>query len=76
MNLKEKKTQTPAALVVSLFGSLRAVGDVLGLRHTSPRLWLRRGFVPSVHHRKLLLSARERGIALTEHDLIWGRRVD
>lgn len=70
---------TPAEVVLKEFGSLRSVANELGCSHTNVRLWLRErnngdvGLVPATHHRKLLKAAHERGLRLSESDLIWGR---
>lgn len=78
-NNERMQILTPAQVVVQEFGSLRAVATAAGIEHTTVRLWLRErsngdtGLVPSSHHRKLLGAARERGLRLTETDLIWGR---
>lgn len=75
----KRKKKSPAQVVVDEFGSIREVGRVLGLQHTSPRLWLQPkpagsgGLIPSNHHVPLLVEAKRRGLTLTEHDLIHGR---
>ena len=75
----KKSKLSPAQVVVQEFGSLREVGRVLGLVHTSPRLWLQPkpvgsgGLIPSTHHLPLLAEAKKRGLKLTEVDLIHGR---
>lgn len=71
--------QTPASVVIEAFGGARAVGRALAIQHTSVLLWDKPrpggsgGLVPSSHHVPLLRLARERGLDLTENDLIWGR---
>lgn len=73
--------KTPASVVMETFGGARAVGRLLGIQHTSVLLWDKPrpggsgGLVPSIHHVPLLQAARDQGVSLSEHDLVWGREA-
>lgn len=72
---------TPAQLVIDIFG-VRPLARIVGRDPSAVLSWLKDrpkgsgGLVPAIHHRKLILQAREHGKALTEHDLVWGRPND
>lgn len=71
--------KTPAQVVIDVFNGATAVAKELDLNRTSVWSWSQPrprgldGFVPSIHHRKLLKAAKKKGLKLTEKDLIWGR---
>ncbi len=71
---------TPASLVISAFGGVRKTARALGVRPSTVCRWRMprerggmEGNVPSSAARKILRVARERGLALTAEDLLFGR---
>ena len=68
-----RKRQTPAEVVIGLFG-IRPLARELDIDPTTVVRWRQRsGLVPSAYHRPLLTLAPKLGVVLTENDLIHGR---
>ncbi len=71
---------TPCAYAVRIFGGFGEVGRILGQSRSAVHDFIARrtkigtaGDIPPHHARRLLEVARERGVDLTERDLIYGR---
>ena len=67
---------TPVQLVLSLFGGSYQLARALDIiAHTTVSRWGMNngGCVPSHHMQALLELAKQKGIKLTERDLIYGR---
>lgn len=67
-------TIQPAEVAVQAFGNARRMAFLLGLDPSAISRWRTTGRIPAYHQRKVLELAWERGIDLTAHDLIFGRK--
>ena len=68
-------TQNQADLVISLFGGVRKLARAIGRDPAAISRWKKRGVVPTSMQRIILELAWERGLDLTERDLIFGREL-
>jgi len=64
---------TPVQLAIKSFGGVRRLAKALNRDPAAVSRWQKNGTVPSAAQRDLLQVAWERGIAITAHDLIFGR---
>lgn len=72
----------PTQVAIRVFGSPTLLTKAIEAQKTAPFKWLERrisrgeaGDIPVVQIRKILNAARERGLELTERDLLYGREV-
>ena len=65
--------QNQAELVISLFGGVRKLARAIGRDPAAISRWKKRGVVPTSMQWIILELAWERGLDLTERDLIFGR---
>lgn len=66
---------TPVQLAIQSFGGVRRLAKAIDRDPAAVSRWQRSGIVPSAAQRKLLETAWERGIELTAHDIIFGRKA-
>lgn len=64
--------QTPADVVIERFG-IRPLARELGINPSTISRWRESGFVPAVHHVRLIEMSDNR---LTASDLVFGRESD
>lgn len=71
--------QTPVEVAIDVFRGVRALARIVGVSPASIKSWQKPGvnrdggLIPSAHHKTLIEAARERGLSLSEHDIVWGR---
>jgi hypothetical protein len=65
----------PAKVVVSALGGVRAAARLLECDASTVSRWQVSGRVPSSWQRRVLELAWSKGIDLTAHDVIFGRRT-
>lgn len=72
--------ESPAQVVIRLFGGVRATARIVGRDPGTVSNWKAPkekkgcgGRIPASLHQLILEEARLRGLDLTERDLIWGR---
>lgn len=66
---------SPAQLVVSAFGGVRATARVLRVDPSCVSRWQMTGLVPTSRQRRVLELAWSMGIDLTANDLVFGRNA-
>jgi hypothetical protein len=72
---------TPAEYVIRVFNGVRATARAIGRSPSSISKWQKRrddgidGMIPSCAQRRILQIAKEQGLDITPHDLIFGRSV-
>jgi hypothetical protein len=66
---------TPAEIVITTFGGVRATARELGCDPSAVSRWKRTGHIPNLYQRRILELAWSRGVDLTAHDLIFGRQA-
>ncbi len=70
---------SPTQVAITAFGSANRIMVALGIARSACYSWMKSsarnapGDIPVRHIRTLLTVARERGIPLTERDLLFGR---
>ncbi len=66
--------QSPADVVIGIFGGVSATAEALGLRPSTVSCWrLRNGRIPSTKQVDILRAAAKRNLHLTAQDLVLGR---
>lgn len=73
---------TPAEYVIYIFKSIRKTGRAIGRSHGSVYNWYNpknkrgiEGRIPTNLQKKILDVAKEQGLDINAHDLIFGRKV-
>lgn len=64
----------PVDIAVESFGGVRKLARILSLDPSAISRWRLNGRIPAMHQRRVLELAWERGIDMTAHDVIFGRR--
>jgi hypothetical protein len=65
----------PVEIVLAAFGGVRKLAKVIDRDPAAVCRWRKSGMVPNNMQRKVLEVAWERGIAITAHEMIFGRKV-
>lgn len=66
---------TPVDLTIQLFGGVRKLARTLGRDPAAISRWRKSGIVPTAAQRRILELAWERGIEITAHEIIFGRKA-
>jgi hypothetical protein len=56
--------------IIDLFGGTGVVADLLGANQSAVSMWRARGGIPGKWHLPLLRLARERGVELSDEELL------
>lgn len=67
---------SPVELAIGMFGGVRKLARALDRDPAAVSRWQKSGIVPTSVQRRLLELARERGIDITAHDIVFGREVN
>lgn len=72
----------PTQVAILVFGSARRLSLAIGVRSSAPFCWLEQrqgrneaGDIPVPRIREILAVAKQKGLELSERDLIYGRDV-
>lgn len=71
----EKTHITPVDLAIDMFGGVRKLAKSIGRDPAAVSRWRKHGLVPTQIQRKVLSAALERDIAITAHDIVYGRDI-
>jgi hypothetical protein len=74
-NTMEKTHITPVDLAIDMFGGVRKLAKSIGRDPAAVSRWRKSGLVPTQVQRKVLSAALERDIAITAHDIVYGREI-
>lgn len=74
-NTMEKTHITPVDLAIDMFGGVRKLAKCIGRDPAAVSRWRKSGLVPTQVQRKILTAAIERDIAITAHDIVYGREI-
>lgn len=70
-----KPAVSPAQIVVTAFGGVRAAARVLCVDPSCVSRWQSSGLVPTSRQRRILELAWKMGIDITANDLVFGRNA-
>lgn len=70
------KHLSPVDLAIQLFGGVRALARAIGRDPAAISRWRRLGTIPTSAQILVLRIARERGLELSTHDVIYGRDIE
>ena len=71
--MNKQPLYTPVEVCIREFGGVRKLAKALGIDPAAVSRWKRRGTVPSYIQKKLIQTAKEKGLEISAEDLIFGR---
>jgi hypothetical protein len=71
----ENTYEPPIEIIIAAFGGVRKFAREIGRDPAAVCRWRKTGSVPSAMQRKVLELAWEKGVSITAHEMIFGRKL-